>query len=30
MAFFCNDLIGHNIEIKDMFLTRLAEYMGGG
>lgn len=27
MLFFCNDLTGHNIEIKDTFLV---EYMGDG
>lgn len=28
MVFFCSDLIGHNNEIKDTFLARLAKYMG--
>lgn len=28
MVFFCSDLIGHNIEIKDTFLARLAKYIG--
>lgn len=30
MIFFCNDLIGHNTEIKGTYLTRLVECMGDG
>ena len=30
MIFFCSDLIGHNIVIKDTFLASLVEYVGDG
>lgn len=30
MIFFCTDLIGHQIVVKDTFLARLVAHMGDG